>query len=117
MLLLQRLEIGIISVRNKSMSVTVLYNGQKKKIKASPISPVQQIVEEAMQLFGVSASKMFDLHHNRKPIERSQPFRFSGIPNNATLDLVEVKAKSGQAADSRIALSAEGFGQMSGVFK
>lgn len=99
------------------MSVTVLYNGIRKKIKAAPSSLIQQIVDDAVQLFGLDSSKSFDLQHNKKTVEKGQPFRFSGVSNNAILDLVESKGTKGGAAECRIALTVEGVGQMFATFR
>jgi hypothetical protein len=99
------------------MSLTVLYNGVRKKVKVTPASLVQQIVDDAILSFGLDSAITFDLQHNKKNVEKGQPFRFSGIPNNALLSLVEVKGSKGKAAESRIAVSVEGVGQMSATFK
>ena len=100
------------------MSVTVRYNGTTKKLKVLPASPVQQLVDEAVQLFNLDKSGNFSLQHNKKIIDNSQPYRFAGISNNALLELVQGKEKKmNGGADTRIALSVEGVGQMSGTFR
>jgi TUG ubiquitin-like domain len=67
-------------------SFNVLYNGQKKTIKASPNVLMQAILAEAAEKFGLDPSKC-TLHHKKVAIDKSQSVRFCGIPNLAQIEL------------------------------
>jgi hypothetical protein len=98
------------------MSVTVLHNGQRKKIKMNPVSStVQIIVDEAARAFQLDPAQC-ELQHNRKILDKGQLFRFSGVSNNATLDLLlSNNVKSGGGV--KIALSAEDLGSRTATFR
>ena len=68
------------------MSIFVLYNGQKKTIKVSPNTLMQQVLQEATTAFKIDNDNInnFVLKHKRTVINNSEPFRFANIPNNAT---------------------------------
>jgi hypothetical protein len=97
------------------MSVTVLHNGQRKKVKTSPSSTVQFIADEAARAFQLDPA-LCELQHNRKILDKGQLFRFSGVSNNATLDLlISNNVKSG--GEVKIALTAEDLGSRTAVFR
>lgn len=99
------------------MSVLVLHQGQRKKVQINPSAPVQSLIDEAAKLFDVNPSDC-NLLHNKKPIERSQPFRFTGIAYNSTLELVVSKSNSSQQDTSiRIAFTADGIGSKTSTFR
>lgn len=87
------------------LSLYVEYEGQRRQIKLSnPNSTlIQQVLEEACSLFETDPQR-----HSLKqrkattPLNNSDPVRFCGLPNNATLELVRrgSTARSGGAAAS-----------------
>jgi hypothetical protein len=92
------------------MSLLVVYNGQRKVIKIpSPNTLVQNILVDAAQQFNVEYTKAV-LQHKRTVLDNSQPFRFSGLSNNAQVDLVVSAAPVGlQARPCKIALAVDGW--------
>jgi TUG ubiquitin-like domain len=100
-------------------SFNVLYNGQKKTIKASPNVLMQAILAEAAEKFGLDPSKC-TLHHKKVAIDKSQSVRFCGIPNLAQIELrlnesitTNVAATT---ANCRIALSVANENSCTGSF-
>lgn len=97
------------------MSATILHNGQRKKIKFnSQTSTIQSLVEEAALAYELDPLQC-DLVHNRKILDKGQLFRFSGVSNNATLEL-QVTNKSKSLKEVKIALTAEDLGSRTDVF-
>lgn len=96
------------------MSLTIIYEGQRKKVKISPSSTINQIIEDVSISLNLNPLQC-SLLHNNKIIERSQLFRFSGISNNATVELVISNSKIYETT-YRIALSAEGIGSKTNTF-
>ena len=97
------------------MSLTIIYEGQRKKVKVLPSFTITQIIEEVASFFQLNPLQCL-LQHNNKIIEKSQLFRFSGISNNAILNLIVIKNKINEII-YRIALSAEGIGSKTDGFK
>jgi hypothetical protein len=87
------------------MSVTVIYEGQRKAIKCAPNALMQSVLAEAALHFKVDAG-LHGLQHKRNLVDASQPFRFSGLSNNTQLDLVRTTQSA--ATTCRIALTLEG---------
>ena len=56
------------------------------------------------------AAARYSLLHKRATIDLSQPFRFTGIPNNATVDLSETSSSSGGGRGTGGAGAGEGGG-------
>jgi len=104
------------------MSIFVLYNGQKKTIKVSPNTLMQQVLQEATIAFKIDNNNInnFVLKHKRNVINNSEPFRFANIPNNATLDLDIVDKNSNKinavGSLTKVALSIEGTGSITGSY-
>ncbi|KAJ1423541.1 GLUT4 regulating protein TUG-domain-containing protein [Ochromonadaceae sp. CCMP2298] len=86
------------------MSVTVIYEGQRRAIKCAPNALMQSVLAEAALHFNVDAG-LHGLLHKKTLVDASQPFRFSGLSNNTQLDLVPTGAA---ASTCRIALAVEG---------
>ncbi|CAG9864464.1 unnamed protein product [Phyllotreta striolata] len=69
-------------------SVCVLaLNGRRQTVKCTPNTTILQILEEVCQKQRLKSDE-FDLKHHNKVLDTSQTFRFSGLPNNAQLELV-----------------------------
>lgn len=68
-------------------SVTVLApNGRRQNVKITPNSTILQILEEVCQKQGYS-SKRWDIKHFNKVLDANSIMRFTGLPNNATLEM------------------------------
>ncbi|CAB3398537.1 unnamed protein product [Caenorhabditis bovis] len=63
-------------------------NAKRVQIKVAPMMLLQQVLEEACLKSGFDASAHRLQTQSKKPIDHSLPFRLSGIPNNATLEMV-----------------------------
>lgn len=105
------------------MSVVINYKGQRKNFKiASPNILMQDVFLEAVQFFSVS-SETHTLKHKRTFIDKSQPFRFCNLSNNAELELVHTSttgSSSKRVSDGtvcRIAISVEGYGTLTDTFE
>ena len=98
------------------MSVSVSYKGQRKAIKVSPTTLMQQVLIESAVKFNLDSS-ICQLLHKNNPVDCSQPFRFSGLSNNSQLELTLLSAQSKSlVAQARIALSVESKGTSSNNF-
>lgn len=86
------------------MSVSIMYNGNKKAIKIAPNQPLQYLLEQAALYFKIDSQQCI-LVKNKTKVPLDCPFQFSSIPNNSTLDLV---VNVGSSSPCRIAVSFEG---------
>uniref|UniRef100_A0A7E4VBG9 UBX domain-containing protein n=1 Tax=Panagrellus redivivus TaxID=6233 RepID=A0A7E4VBG9_PANRE len=69
-------------------SVTVLCpNARRVKLSVTPGKQLRQVLEEACLAQGYDADG-YELQHGGKALDGSLPFRLTGLPNNATLELV-----------------------------
>ncbi|KAF8383195.1 asps-1 [Pristionchus pacificus] len=70
-------------------SVTILCpNARRVPIKVTPSTLLRKVLEEACLSNGFDPVS-HELRHHKKPLDLALPLRLSGLPNNATLDLVE----------------------------
>ncbi|GMT10485.1 hypothetical protein PFISCL1PPCAC_1782, partial [Pristionchus fissidentatus] len=70
-------------------SVTVLCpNARRVPIKVTPSTLLRKVLEEVCLSHGFDPTS-HELRHHNKPLDLALPLRLSGLPNNATLDLVE----------------------------
>jgi hypothetical protein len=109
---------SLVSARRvvkKIMSLVVLHSGQRKKIKINPTSTVQAIVDDAARAFQLNPLHC-DLQHNRRSMDKAQLFKFSGISNNATVELI-LSNKSIGNSEVKIALTAEDLGSRTASFR
>ncbi|CRK90410.1 CLUMA_CG004151, isoform A [Clunio marinus] len=74
-------------------SVTVLtHHGRRQAVKVEPNKTVLWILEEVCKKFDFDPNN-YDLKCHNKLLDLSQMFRFAGLPNNCTLEMVEAKKK------------------------
>lgn len=97
------------------MSVCVLApNGRRQTVKCSPNMTILQIIEEVCKKQGLKPDE-YDIKHHNKVLDTTATFRFSGLPNNAQLELVNaVKARSN--SDITLALQLEDGSRLMGNF-
>ncbi|XP_042869638.1 tether containing UBX domain for GLUT4-like [Penaeus japonicus] len=70
-------------------SVTVLCpNGRRAVVKVSPNTSILQIIEDACTKHGFNPDQ-YDLKHLRRVLDTSSSMRYSGLPNNCQLELIE----------------------------
>jgi tether containing UBX domain for GLUT4 len=87
------------------MSVAIIYQSQRKVIKLSPNTLLQQVLEESLAaLDGNFEISKCSLRYKRNFIDLSLPFRYSNIPNNASLEL-EVNSRSNVSLGSSVKLN------------
>ncbi|XP_072382580.1 tether containing UBX domain for GLUT4 [Diabrotica undecimpunctata] len=69
-------------------SVCVLaLNGRRQTVKCTPNTTILQILEEVCKKQNLKPED-YDLKHHNKILDTTSTFRFSGLPNNAQLELV-----------------------------
>ncbi|XP_053678451.1 tether containing UBX domain for GLUT4 [Anopheles nili] len=72
-------------------SVTVLTtHGRRQVVKVEPDMTVLQILETVCQKYNFPHEE-YDLLHHNKVLDLSAMFRFSGLPNNAQLEMAKAK--------------------------
>ncbi|RLU23042.1 hypothetical protein DMN91_005320 [Ooceraea biroi] len=72
-------------------AVTVLApNGRRQNVKVTINTTILQVLEEVCQKQGYSVDD-YDIKHNRQILDPNTIFRFTGLPNNAQLEMVACK--------------------------
>ncbi|ULT89667.1 hypothetical protein L3Y34_008229 [Caenorhabditis briggsae] len=72
-------------------------NAKRVQVKTTPMMLIRQVLEEACLKSGFEVNRHRLQTQSRKPIDPSLPFRLSGIPNNATLEMIQKEASSENA--------------------
>ena len=75
-----------------------------------------KILEECCEKFKFDPDN-FDMKHHNKLLDLSQMFRFSGLPNNAQLEMVESDGKRKIVAEVILCLQLEDGSRVNGSFK
>lgn len=97
-------------------TVTVLtINGRRQNVKVEPNTTVLEILEQVCSKHNFNAAE-YDLKHHNKVMDLSAMFRFSGLPNNALLEMVEAK-KIRTEADVQLVVQLEDGSRLDGTFK
>ncbi|CAM9534005.1 unnamed protein product [Scytosiphon promiscuus] len=104
--------------------LTILHGGHRKVLRIGANDSMSTVVQMACREFGLDAggSSNLVLKHKRTVVDLSQPFRFTGIPQNATLELTEGTPARGKAANSaaggqvRVAMRMPGGGRVQAAF-
>lgn len=87
-------------------SVVVLTpNARRQTVKVTPNTTLLKVLEEACKKHGFNPED-YDIKHYNKVMDLTIPIRFSGLPNNAMLEMVPVK-KRRQEAHVTVALQLE----------
>ncbi|XP_050460728.1 tether containing UBX domain for GLUT4 isoform X1 [Cataglyphis hispanica] len=69
-------------------AVTVLApNGRRQNVKVTMNTTILQVLEEVCQKQGFNSDD-YDIKHNRQILDPNTIFRFTGLPNNAQLEMV-----------------------------
>ncbi|CAM9272979.1 unnamed protein product [Chrysoparadoxa australica] len=82
-----------------STSITVLWQGKRKPFKVGGNTLMSSVLNDACTSFGLQAGSCCLMHKkNQKMIavDLSQPFRYTGIPQNATIELKEIVKIAGK---------------------
>ena len=100
-------------------SFSILYNGQRKTVKASPSALMQSVIVEAAEKFSLDPSKC-SLYHKKVIVDRTLSVRFCSIPNLAQIELQydeNLKGKSSAGKPlCRIAMSVMNGTSCTGTF-
>uniref|UniRef100_A0A1Q3F448 Putative tug ubiquitin-like domain protein n=1 Tax=Culex tarsalis TaxID=7177 RepID=A0A1Q3F448_CULTA len=97
-------------------TVTVLtINGRRQNVKVEPNTTVLEILEQVCTKHNFNAAE-YDLKHHNKVMDLSAMFRFSGLPNNALLEMAEAK-KIRTEANVQLAVQLEDGSRLDGTFK
>ncbi|KAH1008869.1 hypothetical protein HUJ05_009372 [Dendroctonus ponderosae] len=84
------------------VSVAVLCpNGRRQTVKCTPNTTILQVIEEVCKKQGLNAGD-YDIKHHNKVLDTTTTFRFSGLPNNAQLELA---AALKQRAEGNVTLA------------
>ncbi|XP_012231708.1 tether containing UBX domain for GLUT4 [Linepithema humile] len=78
---------------NKTV-VVLAPNGRRQNVKVTINTTILQVLEEVCQKQGYNVDD-YDIKHNRQILDLNTIFRFTGLPNNAQLEMVTcTKARS-----------------------
>ncbi|XP_055585744.1 tether containing UBX domain for GLUT4 [Uranotaenia lowii] len=99
-----------------SRAVTVLtINGRRQNVKVEPNTTILEILETVCQKHSFNAAE-YDLKHHNKVMDLSAMFRFSGLPNNAMLEMAPA-LKVRKEADVILVVQLEDGSRLEGTFK
>ncbi|XP_060535460.1 tether containing UBX domain for GLUT4 [Cylas formicarius] len=98
------------------LSVVVLApNGRRQTVKCNPNTTILQIIEEVCRKQGYKPEE-YDIKHHNKILDTTQTFRFSGLPNNAQLELAAA-LKNRIECDITLAVNLEDGRRITDTFK
>ncbi|XP_053697710.1 tether containing UBX domain for GLUT4 [Sabethes cyaneus] len=99
-----------------SRTVTVLtLNGRRHQVKVEPNVTILEILERVCQKFSLNVNE-YDLKHHNKVLDLSTMFRFTGLPNNALLEMAPA-TKVRTESDVMLVLQLEDGSRLEGTFK
>ncbi|XP_058825136.1 tether containing UBX domain for GLUT4 [Topomyia yanbarensis] len=97
-------------------AVTVLTtNGRRQQVKVEPNLTILDILEQVCKKHNFNADE-HDLKHHNKILDLSAMFRFSGLPNNALLEMVPA-TKVRTESDVTLVVQLEDGSRHEGTFK
>nr|XP_026695534.1 tether containing UBX domain for GLUT4 isoform X2 [Ciona intestinalis] len=98
-----------------SKSVVVLcLSGRRRTVKFTPNFTIVQILEEVCKKENLDPA-CHELRNGRSVVDRSLPWRYTNLPNNAKLELFESKQTEG-VSDVRIAVQLDNGHRLQGTF-
>lgn len=98
---------------NKNVNV-LIPNGRRQNVKITPDTTILQVLEEACQKHGYNVDD-YDAKHYNKILDPNMIFRFSGLPNNAQLEMVKC-TKIRSASNITIGIQLESGERLMGQF-
>lgn len=97
-------------------SVVVLTpNGRRQTVKCTPNTTILQIIEEVCKKQGFNPIE-YDIKHHNKVLDTTATFRFSGLPNNAQLELATA-LKNRIESDITLAVNLENGSRITETFR
>lgn len=98
-----------------SRAVTVLApNGRRQTVKCTLNTTILQILEDVCKKQGFNSDE-YDIKHHNKVMDTSLTVRFSGLPNNAQLELAPT-TKIRKESEITVALNLEDGSRVQGTF-
>ncbi|CAM9353475.1 unnamed protein product [Phaeothamnion confervicola] len=104
-------------------ALLVLFNGRRKQLRVGPGTAMSAVREDACREFGLAMPTAHALQHKRTVVDLTQPFRLTGIPQNATLELVPAAsgtggsgAGGGKGGEVRVGLRLPTGGRLQALF-
>lgn len=102
-------------IEKMSGNVVVLTpNGRRQSVKVTPNTTILQIIEEVCKKHGYKPEE-YDIKHHRTVLDTTSILRFSGLPNNAQLELIEAQ-KSRKESDVVLGIHLEDGRRIMGNF-
>ncbi|XP_015587370.1 tether containing UBX domain for GLUT4 [Cephus cinctus] len=98
---------------NKSVTVLVP-NGRRQNVKVTANTTILQVLEEVCQKHGYNPQE-YDVKHYNKVLDVNSIFRFTGLPNNAQLELTAC-TKPRQESNVTIGIQLESGERLMGDF-
>ncbi|KAL5277807.1 ASPSCR1 family protein [Megaselia abdita] len=77
---------------NNKKVVVLTVHGRRQTVPVTPSTTILQVLETVCKKHEFE-SDGFGLKHHNKALDVSQMFRFSGLPNNCTLEMFELESK------------------------
>ncbi|KAF2904189.1 hypothetical protein ILUMI_01981 [Ignelater luminosus] len=101
-------------MENKKTVTVLAPNGRRQTVKVNPNTTILQILEEVCKKQGLK-SEEFDIKHHNKCLDTTTIIRFSGLPNNAQLELAQA-TKTRSEGTVILALQLENGTRLTGDF-
>lgn len=98
---------------NKSVIVLVP-NGRRQNVKVTANTTILQVLEEVCQKHGYQ-SEEYDIKHYNRVLDANAIFRFTGLPNNAQLEMIPCTKKR-QESNVTIGIQTESGERVTGEF-
>ncbi|KAK9729870.1 UBX domain [Popillia japonica] len=90
-------------------------NGRRQNVKVSPNTTFLQIIEEVCKKHGFSPEE-YDIRHHKQILDINATLRFSGLPNNAQLELC-TSTKTRVESEVTIGIHLESGNRLLGTFQ
>ncbi|XP_066994374.2 tether containing UBX domain for GLUT4 isoform X3 [Anabrus simplex] len=98
-----------------SMAVVVLTpNGRRQTVKVTPNTTILQVLEEVCKKQGFLPEE-YDIKHHNHVLDSTSLIRFSGLPNNALLEMAKTR-KTREESDVLLLLQLESGERLTGTF-
>lgn len=98
---------------NKSVTVLVP-NGRKQNVKVTPDTTILQVIEQVCRKHQYNADD-YDIKHFNKLVDANAILRFTGLPNNAQLEMVPCTKKR-KVSNITIGIQLENGERLTGEF-
>ncbi|KRT82906.1 Ubiquitin [Oryctes borbonicus] len=90
-------------------------NGRRQTVKVSPNTTILQIIEEVCKKHELNPEE-YDIRHHKKILDIHSTLRFSGLPNNAQLELC-TSTRTRVESDVTIGIHLESGNRLLGTFQ